>query len=68
MARLVAPMVYIICPTFALCDIRPRADKSQPFTNCIDVAVRTVNPFNLPRHPIVRYTTTFVQISKYNVQ
>ena len=51
--RLLPPMTFVICPTFALCNIGPSPNKSEPFGQCIDVTICPIDDFNLTFHPFV---------------
>ena len=54
-------MTFVIYPVFALRDIRPCADKSQPFRQCINITIGAVDPFYRARHPIIGHAAALVQ-------
>mmetsp|Transcript_27337 Transcript_27337/g.50117 ORF Transcript_27337/g.50117 Transcript_27337/m.50117 type:complete len:580 (-) Transcript_27337:214-1953(-) len=68
MARLAAPMVYLVHPTFALRHIGPCADKCQAFADGINIPIGAVNALDLAGHPVVGDRPAFMQIAEDRVQ
>ena len=68
MARLVAPMTFVIHPAVSLCHIGPCADKRQSLGQSVNIPVRPVDPFDLPPQPFVWNRPAFMQITEQNPQ
>ena len=61
-------MIFIIYPVISLCDICPRPNKGQSFRQRINIAIGSINTFDLTCKPIIWNAATFMQVIKNHLK
>ena len=66
--RRVAPMAFVLCPALALRNVGPCANKRESFGQRINVAIGSINSFDLSCEPIIGDISALVQIVENGLQ